>query len=375
MSKSRESADVLVVGGGFFGLYVANHLTKRFQKVIVCESEPKLMSRASLHNQARIHNGYHYTRSILTGLRCRVNLRRFVDEFRSAVIDRDASHYAIARIGSNISARQFELFCDRIGAPIARASDDVRTLFDPDLIEEVYRTEELIFDSTILRGLMESRTQQAGVDVRLNTNVERVEPLGTGMIRATVESKGEVRTIDTPYVLNCTYSALNEVMARSGLPLVALKHELAEMTLIEVPPALEDLSITVMCGPFFSVMRFPSRQLFTLSHVRYTPHCSWRDQADHFEPTRQVFERLDKSTRFPHMIRDASRYLPVLSQSQYVDSMWEVKTVLPMTEVDDSRPILFLKHHGIPNHHLILGAKIDNVYDVVSELDQLFDGV
>jgi hypothetical protein len=55
--------------------------------------------------------------------------------------------------------------------------------------------------------------------------------------------------------------------------------------------------------------------------------------------------------------------------------MWEVKTVLPMTEVDDSRPILFLKHHGIPNHHLILGAKIDNVYDVVSELDQLFDGV
>jgi glycine/D-amino acid oxidase-like deaminating enzyme len=371
LSKANESADALIVGGGFFGLFVADHLAKHLQRVVLCESEPNLMTRASLHNQARIHNGYHYTRSILTGLRCRANLRRFVDEFRPAVVLRDASHYAIARINSNISARQFELFCDRIGAPLAPAEDDVQALFDPNLIETVYRTEELIFDSTILKRLMEDRIRNNGIDVRVNTNVDRVESVGAGTIRTTIQSNGMVGTIDSPLVFNCTYSALNEVMASSGLPLVALKHELAEMTLIEVPPALEKLSITVMCGPFFSVMRFPSRQLFTLSHVRYTPHCSWHDRADHFEPTRQVFESLDKTTRFPHMIRDASRYLPLLAQSRYVDSMWEVKTVLPMTEVDDSRPILFLKHHGIPNHHLILGAKIDNVYDVVSEIDQL----
>jgi glycine/D-amino acid oxidase-like deaminating enzyme len=367
-----ENVDVLIVGGGFFGLYVADHLRKRFSRVTVCEASDSLMGKASLRNQSRIHNGYHYARSILTGMRCRVNLRRFVEEFREAVVDRDASHYAIARIGSHVSARQFELFCERIGASLEPAESAVRELFDPDLIESVYRTEELIFDSSMLRQTMEQRLLRAGIDVRLRSEVCRVEPASSGRLRVTVKSPGGMQVIEAGQVLHCTYSSLNEVMASSGLPLVALKHELAEMALVEVPAPLDALSITVMCGPFFSVMRFPSRGLFTLSHVRYTPHCEWHDRPETFEPTRDVFQTLQKKTNFPHMIRDASRYVPILAECRYAESLWEVKTVLPMTEADDSRPILFLKHHGLPNHHLILGAKIDNVYDVVTELDQLF---
>ena len=33
--------------------------------------------------------------------------------------------------------------------------------------------------------------------------------------------------------------------------------------------------------------------------------------------------------------------------------------MLPSSETDDSRPILFRKHVGLPNLHCILGAKID----------------
>jgi hypothetical protein len=42
--------------------------------------------------------------------------------------------------------------------------------------------------------------------------------------------------------------------------------------------------------------------------------------------------------------------------------------VLPRSETDDSRPILFRPDHGIPNYHVVLGGKIDNVYDVADEL-------
>lgn len=370
MTTLSETTDVLIIGGGFFGLYVAEHLRKQFRRVTVCESGRALMARASLHNQARVHKGYHYSRSILTGLRCRVHYRRFIEEFSGAIFDADQSHYAIGRVGSNVSARQFELFCDRIGAPLWPAEDSFRELFDPDLIENVYRTEELAFDSVILRGLMEKRVEKAGVDVRIRTNVERMEPVGTS-IRCRLTTPSGAETVDAGMVLNCTYSSLNEVLAASGLPLVALKHELAELCLVRVPQVLEGNAITVMCGPFFSVVRFPSRSLYTLSHVRYTPHCSWHDQPDSFEPTRDVFANIRKKTRFPHMVRDAARYLPILAECEYVESLFEVKTVLPMTETDDSRPILFLKHHGLPNHHLILGAKIDNVYDVVAEIDHL----
>jgi septum formation inhibitor-activating ATPase MinD len=48
-----------------------------------------------------------------------------------------------------------------------------------------------------------------------------------------------------------------------------------------------------------------------------------------------------------------------------VDSIWEVKTVLPKSEVDDSRPVLYRADCGLPNLTCILGGKIDNIYDIV----------
>jgi hypothetical protein len=84
--------------------------------------------------------------------------------------------------------------------------------------------------------------------------------------------------------------------------------------------------------------------------------------ADHGERARSAFDR---------MVRDAQRYLPCLRAARYRDSLWEVKTVLPASEADDSRPILFRAHHGLPNLVCLMGGKIDNVYDVLKELDQL----
>jgi hypothetical protein len=69
------------------------------------------------------------------------------------------------------------------------------------------------------------------------------------------------------------------------------------------------------------------------------------------------------------MVRDATRFLPILNECRYVDSLWEIKSVLPRSEGDDSRPILFQHHHGLANLHCVLGAKIDNIFDLLEEMD------
>jgi hypothetical protein len=61
----------------------------------------------------------------------------------------------------------------------------------------------------------------------------------------------------------------------------------------------------------------------------------------------------------------------VLAEAAYVDSLWEVKTVLPSSEIDDSRPILFRRDPVVRNVISIVGGKIDNIYDVFMELDAL----
>jgi hypothetical protein len=69
------------------------------------------------------------------------------------------------------------------------------------------------------------------------------------------------------------------------------------------------------------------------------------------------------------MWRDASRYMPCLSQLAQTGSLFEVKTVLVKNELDDGRPILFERHEDLPGCYSILGGKIDNIYDIIERLD------
>lgn len=361
-----ERWDALVIGGGFYGLYLAELLAGRLPRVLLCERSASLMGRASYANQARVHNGYHYPRSILTAVRSRVNFPRFVDEFRPAIEGKFEKVYAVARNGSKVTAEQFAGCMQRIGAAIEPAADAVKALFDPAHIEDVFRVREHAFNAIQLRDLMAERVCRAGVTVRMGAAVERVwnEPGGAVRVRLAGSE------VAAGLVLCCAYAQTNAVAAASGLPVIPLKHELAEMVLVEPPAELAALGVTVMDGPFFSCMPFPARGLHTLSHVRYTPHGHWYDglPGEPHVAAYDLFDLAQKRSAFPHMVRDAARLLPALARAEYRGSIWEVKTVLPRSETDDSRPILFRPDHGIPNYHVVLGGKIDNVYDVAHDL-------
>ena len=366
MSHAPEH-DAIVVGGGFFGATLAHHLAhERGRRVLLLEQEDELLRRASWANQARVHNGYHYPRSVLTALRCRINFPRFAADFDDCVFDRFEKTYAVARAFSKVTAEQFRTFCERIGAPLSPAPLPVRRLFDADRIEAVFTAREIAFDAALLRARMIERLAEARVEVVLGAEARRVRPAPEGGLEVAWARNGEERASTAPAVFNCTYSRLNGLLAASGLPVLPLKHELTEMPLVEVPPMLARRGITVMCGPFFSLMPFPARGLHTLSHVRYTPHGEWSDSPDAaWRDPDAVLRGAGRRSSFPHMVRDAARYVPSIADCRQVDSLWEVKTVLPRSEVDDSRPVLYRADCGLPGLTSVLGAKIDNVYDVV----------
>jgi glycine/D-amino acid oxidase-like deaminating enzyme len=255
-----QRPDAIVVGGGFFGCSLALVLARGGARVRLIEQGPALLTRASLHNQARVHHGYHYPRSILTGLRSRVNYPRFIAEFADCIDGSFRHYYAVASRQSHVTARQFETFCRRIEAPLKRAPLTVRQWFNPALIEQVYEVEEVAFDALLLRAALTSRLAAAGVEVSLSSEVVRVLPGGVEL------SSTEV--VPARQVFNCTYAALNQLLARSGAEPIALRHELTEICIVEAPPALREAGVTVMCGPFFSLMPFPSARAHSLSHVR-----------------------------------------------------------------------------------------------------------
>ncbi|HIE4892339.1 TPA: FAD-dependent oxidoreductase [Yersinia enterocolitica] len=143
--------NILIIGGGFYGLYIAEHFALQGYKVLLCEKESEVMSRASYVNQARIHNGYHYPRSILTALRSRVSFPIFTEEFKDSIYNDFDKYYLIGRPLGYISAKQFKLFCERIGAPCRAAPDNIQSLVNSKYVETVFETKEWAFDTIKLR--------------------------------------------------------------------------------------------------------------------------------------------------------------------------------------------------------------------------------
>lgn len=360
--------DLVVVGGGFYGCAIALHAARRWRlrRVLLAEREDGLLQRASWRNQARVHGGYHYPRSYTTAFRSRANYPRFLADWPAATRRTATALYAVARRQSRLTARQFERFVSDIGAPMEPATAEQIAWFDARRIEAVYRVDEAVFDATVLAGQAREDLAAAGIEVSLRTHVLGVEQDREGGLRIDWRKDGSEGHWRAGRVLNCTYAGLAAAVGDAGAIAATLKHEIAEMALVQAPDMLADTAITVMDGPFFSLLPFPARGLHTLSHVRYTPHASWIEDGRVDPYARLATHR--EPTRFERMRRDAALYVPMLGGLRHAESMLEIKTVPLRNETDDGRPILFSPHPRLGGVHSILGGKIDNIEDVLERL-------
>lgn len=371
MLSIKINHDAIIIGGGFYGVVIASYLSKirGFQNIILLEREKTLLARASYNNQARVHNGYHYPRNFTTAYRSRINLPKFMSDWQSVVKTDFTKLYGIARRNSKITSKQFERFCQKIGAKIQQADKKLELLFEPNLIENVFLVEEFVFDSKKLAKWAVKEMHDCGIQIYFDTEATHILKSENNSLDIITKSQSGIENrLNCSYVFNCTYSGLNQLKGDFFGIQTSLKQEITEMVLLSVPSDLQNLGITIMDGSFFSLMPFPGLDLHTLSHVRYTPHLTWIDS--HTTNPYQIFNKYKKDTRSDRMIRDAARYLPAMNNVKYIDSLFEVKTTLLNNDIDDGRPILFEKNLKLPHCYSILGGKIDNIYDVLEKLDQ-----
>src|SRR6185437_6465048 len=144
-------------------------------------------------NQARVHHGYHYPRSLRTALRSRINFPRFVEQFAFCIERSFDKYYAVARQFSKVTARQFRNFFEHIQAPIEPAPAAVRRLFNSDLIEDVFRVTEYAFDAVRLREWLRGRLLDADIEIRLRTEANRVRASAGGRLLLTAaDPEGQI---------------------------------------------------------------------------------------------------------------------------------------------------------------------------------------
>ncbi len=383
-SGMEKRFDKIIIGAGLYGVYAARFCAEKGEKVLLLEYDRELFSRATYVNQARVHMGYHYPRSLTTALKSAGYFRRFVNDFGFCIHDKFEQVYATSDKFSWTSAEQFSEFCRAAGIRCDEVA--VSRYFKEGMCDGAFLTEEYTYDAKILgKYFGDYLAEKKNVSIYYEARVEKIIK-GSSDYMVRMQDGQEYRA---PFVLNATYASVNQILQKiegEDSEKFQIKYELCEIILCEPSKALQRLGLTVMDGPFFSIMPFGRTGLHSLTSVTFTPHVTSYDVLPEFQCQRNMDKgkfictnrELGNCKDCPHQPQTAWNYMSHLAGKYikegfgytYKESLYSMKPILKSSEIDDSRPTAIKVHSENPTFVSVLSGKINTVYD----LDEYLQG-
>lgn len=375
-----EQFDKIIIGAGLYGLYSALFCAKKGEKVLVVEHDPEAFSRASYINQARVHMGYHYPRSHTTAKTSANYYDRFIQDYDFCIHKSFDKIYAISKTFSWSNANQFKKFCANTG--ILCKPVNVDEYFKEEFCEGAYLSQECTYDAQALkRFFLEELMKYPNVQIHYNTHIVKAEKTTDSYCLVTNHNE----EVTTGFVLNTTYASINQVLSVFGEEPLKIKYELCEVILCKVSDNLRNVGITMMDGPFFSLMPFGQTGYHSLTAVNYTPHKTSHCLVPEFDCQQKSNNTCSSSklgncnsciakpkTSWPFMKALAKKYLNENITIEYIESLYSVKPILQASEVDDSRPTVIKEFSSKPKLVSVLSGKINTVYDLDIILSNTF---
>jgi hypothetical protein len=258
--------DNLIIGGGLFGIYAAL-LAPAGETTLILEKEDKLMLRASTINQARLHTGLHYLRSIRTAQSANFHFERFLKE-HSKFINEGFDHlYLIAQRNSLSNTKDLMRVAKNLGVRVEELSD--HPSINKENTEGIFRVNEPSIDLEMLRDHYVSRVNGLKESPILNVTKLEMEQYKNSIIATVTTRNEEIQYKIKKRLIVAAYSGLNEVLEKLKIPKEKITYELSEVVYAK-SDELENLGITVMDGQHVSAIPFGFTGLSTITSVKYT---------------------------------------------------------------------------------------------------------
>lgn len=373
--------DKLIIGAGLYGLYAALYCAKKGQRVTVLEMDGEPFSRATYINQARVHMGYHYPRSLSTALKSAGYFKRFVEDYGFCILSDFQQIYATSKHFSWTDAAEFQKFCRDAG--IVCEPLPTERYFKPGVCDGAFLTKEYTYDAHILRDYFQRELEKyPNAEVCCDRKIHRIVK-DTDHYRILAVHGEAQECYETSFVLNASYASVNQVLKLiEGVEpdFFDIKYELCEIILCEVCETLHQVGLTVMDGPFFSIMPFGKTAYHSITSVTFTPHktsfdsiprfscCEEGDCTEHWLGNCNVCESRPESA-WEYMSALAHKYMRDDLQFTYDRSLFSMKPILRSSEIDDSRPTVIKYLSKGPTFISVLSGKINTVYDLDEYLE------
>ncbi|MBO7491511.1 MAG: FAD-binding oxidoreductase [Bacteroidales bacterium] len=367
--------DRIIIGAGLYGLYAALFCAKRNQHVLVLECEDAAFKRATFINQARVHMGYHYPRSFSTAIKSAGYFNRFVRDYGFCILTKFDQVYATSSNFSWSDAKEFKKFCE--AAHIRCDEVPPSRYFQDGCCDGAFLTEEYTYDAQILKSyFLEQLKQYPNVVISYGSRITNLAKLSQ-TFQLEVEMKDGRQIVEAPFVLNATYASINQIQNFLGYEMFKIKYELCEIILCDVNEKLKGVGLTVMDGPFFSIMPFGKTGYHSLTSVTFTPHMACKESLPRFDCQErsggfcsplQLGNCNDcpakPESAWPYMSHLARKYMREDFAFEFNSTLFSMKPILLASEIDDSRPTVVRVFSQEPTFVSVLSGKINTVYDL-----------
>lgn len=364
--------DKIIIGAGLYGLYAALFCARQGERIVVVEKDPAPFMRATYINQARVHMGYHYPRSLSTAVKSAGYYNRFHEDYGFCIYDQFEQIYATSSQFSWTNAGEFVKFCK--DADIFCEPVSPTRYFKEGYCDGAFLTKEDTYDAMILRDyFVDELSKFSNVTFFYAAEIIAIQKEKDHF--CVQLANGE--HLESGFVLNATYASVNQIQKLLSFEPFRIKYELCEIILCEPSKELQKIGITVMDGPFFSIMPFGKTGLHSLTSVTFTPHEVSFEETPHFacqdrskgyccrEHLGNCNEcRVKPESAWPYMSSLARKYLKDEYGFTYQKSLYSMKPILKTTEIDDSRPTVIKTFSKEPTFISVLSGKINTVYDL-----------
>ena len=265
MNKKKS---ICILGGGFYGCYIAKKIKENFKnvKIEIFEKKDEIISEAGKHNQYRLHLGFHYPRSIQTIKQTQEGSKIFIKEFKDYISKPKKNIYLIHK-NSVVGFKKYKKIFNRLRIKFNEINlSKIKILKDTKMFEGAINTHEQVI---LLDKLIPKIRKFVKKNCKINykSEIKKIHSkFGT-----IYDKKNNKKKFD--YIINTTYTNPNLGLEKK----YKIKYEIAGM--VKIKNTLKNTAITIMDGPYVSLYPRNDKEL-SISSVKFTPIKKFRKLED-----------------------------------------------------------------------------------------------
>ena len=257
---------IAIIGGGFYGCYIAWKISKTFKniKIDIFEKNNALIKESGLNNQYRLHKGFHYPRSKKTILQTKFGSTLFEKEFKNFIFFPKRNLYLIHK-KSKINFKNYTQIYRSKNIKFKKI--DIKKLNFLKNYNEfqggINTSEGVILLDRLIPYLKNKVIKKC--NIFYNKKIIKINK-----ITNEITDKNKKIYKDYDWIINCSYTDINLTNFNN----LKIKFEIACM--LRVKNFLsEPTGITIMDGPFVSLYPCNPKEI-SISSVIYTPYKKFR---------------------------------------------------------------------------------------------------